>query len=853
MVRFTTEQIRAMMDVPECVRNISVIAHVDHGKTTLTDSLVTKAGLMNAEHTGKGCVMDTDPEEQERGITIKSTSISLAFERMDLDTNELEPLLVNLIDSPGHVDFNSEVTAALRVTDGALVVVDCIESVCVQTETVLQQAITERIKPVLFLNKLDRVFLELDKDPEEAYNCFRRIVEDINRIIATFSDETLGDISVDPTQGNVAFGSGLHAWAFTIESFARMYCVHGKTENGFSKETLMNRLWGDWCWHPLLQKWVQHNPRNGAYKSRNAEPIDLERGFVQFILRPIQTLLMSTVEGEQDVYLPILNCLRIPYTAEELEKRSRDIMKMAMRRWLPAGDCLLDLIANHLPSPVEAQPYKCELLYTGDLTDPICDGIRACDPNADVSIFISKMVPSKDKNRFIAFGRVWSGTVETGSQLNVFAEEYVRGSTKGKAVKRVQGTVLCMGKNFQSIGSIPCGNFVGLYGVDNFLVKSGTITSDENAAPFKTMKFSVAPVVRIAVECAPRDLPGLVNGLKNLAKSDPLVKCFTSQNGENVIAGAGELHLDICLKTLRAYADCEIRSSDPVVSCREGISSQTGENNSYPDVMVSKSANKHNRIYARAEPISEELCSAIDLKEVTPLMNKLDREHILADNFGWDRNHTKKIWTFGAEPDSLPNVLVDTTRQVDYLHEAKDHIVAAFQSVTKAGVLCQEPIRGMRVNLRDVMLHADVVHRGGGSLIPCARRAFFACQIASSPVLFEPLYLVNITVPLGQMNGVFEALASRRGEIIAVQPREGTPLVNIQAHLPIRESFGFTELLRAKTGGSAFPQMKFEGWKEVSGNPMEEGTNGYNILMETRERKDMNLCVPDFSKYYDRI
>merc|ERR1719453_2884897 len=172
---------------------------------------------------------DTRADEQERGVTIKSTGVSLFFE-WDLEDGKGERgFLINLIDSPGHVDFSSEVTAALRVTDGALVVVDCIEGVCVQTETVLRQAISERIKPVLFVNKLDRVFLELHMDLEEAYQTFSRAIESVNVVIATYLDEALGDVQVYPQEGTVGFGSGLQAWGFSVGTFARTYARLTKT------------------------------------------------------------------------------------------------------------------------------------------------------------------------------------------------------------------------------------------------------------------------------------------------------------------------------------------------------------------------------------------------------------------------------------------------------------------------------------------------------------------------------------------------------------------------------------------------------------------------------------------------
>jgi len=206
MPNFSPEELREAMDRRHNIRNMSVIAHVDHGKSTLTDSLVAAAGIIAEEKAGEQRVMDTRKDEQERCITIKSTGISLYYEIDDIDLpkeSQGKGFLVNLIDSPGHVDFSSEVTAALRVTDGALVVVDCVEGVCVQTETVLRQALTERIKPVLMVNKLDRALGELKLDPESAYQTFNKVIESANIIIATYNDSLLGDAQVNPSHGTV--------------------------------------------------------------------------------------------------------------------------------------------------------------------------------------------------------------------------------------------------------------------------------------------------------------------------------------------------------------------------------------------------------------------------------------------------------------------------------------------------------------------------------------------------------------------------------------------------------------------------------------------------------------------------
>merc|ERR1712191_31337 len=263
MVNFTVDEIRGMMDKKKNIRNMSVIAHVDHGKSTLTDSLVGKAGIIAGSKAGEMRFTDTRKDEQERCITIKSTAVTMYFELEDKDMSFItapdqcekgeKGFLINLIDSPGHVDFSSEVTAALRVTDGALVVVDCVSGVCVQTETVLRQAIAERIKPILFMNKMDLALLTLQLEPEALYQKFQRVVEDVNVIVATYSDDQgpMGEISVDPSKGSVGFGSGLHGWAFTLKQFAEMYADKFKIDT----VKLMNRLWGENYFNSGSKKW----------------------------------------------------------------------------------------------------------------------------------------------------------------------------------------------------------------------------------------------------------------------------------------------------------------------------------------------------------------------------------------------------------------------------------------------------------------------------------------------------------------------------------------------------------------------------------------------------------------------
>merc|ERR1712203_1202088 len=303
---------------------------------------------------GETRATDTRKDEQERCITIKSTAISMYFEMDAKDLafvkqekeKDINGFLINLIDSPGHVDFSPEVTAALRVTDGALVVVDCVSGVCVQTETVLRQAIAERIKPILFVNKMDRALLELQLGQEELFQTFQRIVENVNVIIATYADDDgpMGVVRVDVNNGSVGFGSGLHGWAFTLKQFAEMYA----TKFGVDTDKMMKKLWGESFSTPRQRKWS---------KTKDA---DNKRSFCMYVLDPIYMVFDAIMNFKKEQTEKLLGKLTTAtgklvkdvLKTEEKELEGKPLMKAVMRNWLPAGDAMFQMIVIHLPSPV---------------------------------------------------------------------------------------------------------------------------------------------------------------------------------------------------------------------------------------------------------------------------------------------------------------------------------------------------------------------------------------------------------------------------------------------------------------------------------------------------------------------
>ncbi|KAG0017073.1 Elongation factor 2 [Entomortierella chlamydospora] len=824
------------------IRNVTAISSINHGKTTLSNSLVSMAGITSTAHHSEASPMEIHQDEQDRGITIKSTTTPLLFKMTEDDITAIKQstngnnFLINLIDSPGHVDFSSEVITALRVTDGALLVIDYVEGVCAQTETILHQALSERIKPVLVINKVDRALFELQVTNEDIYQSFNRTIESVNVIVTTYHDQTLGDIQVSPDHGTVAFASGLQGWAFTICQFAMRYA----RKFGVNYQIMMSKLWGENYFNPATKKWTTKNTDSNGNR--------LERAFNMFILGVITKLFDAVMNAEKEDIVKILEKLEITLTSEQMDFKGKRLLETVMKKFLPAGEALMEMIIIHLPSPVTAQKYRVETLYEGPMDDECAVGIRDCNPNGPLMLYVSKMVPTSDKGRFYAFGRVFSGTVRSGLKVRIQGPNYQPGRMTDLFLKSVRNIVFMMGPHLEHIEDCPAGNIVGLVGVDQFLLRTGTVTTSDIAHNLKVIKFSSTPIVRIAVECKnAADLPNLIEGLKRLSKSDPCVVCYVSDTGEHIVTGTGELHLDTCMKELEVdHAQVPIRKSSPFVQYMETITTESSV------TALAKSPNRHNRIFMRAAPLGEGLVEAIESGKVGVNGEFKARARTLADEFGWDNIEARKIWSFGPDG-SGPNVLVDMTKGVAYLNEIKDSCVTAFQWATSEGVLAEERMRGCRFNIMDVVLTGDAIHRGGGQLIPTCRRAIFGSFLTATPALIEPIYLAEITCPGSAMGGVYNILNRRRGLLIREEQRPGTPIFNVRAYLPVAESFGFASDLRLSTQGQAFFQFVFDHWETMVGSPLDEGSNVRELVLRIRQRKGHNVDIPKLERYIDKL
>jgi elongation factor 2 len=224
--------ILALMGKKESIRNLGILAHIDHGKTTLTDSLLAGTGLLSPQVAGSARVLDYLEEEQKRGITLKTANISMLYQTAQ------GSFIINLVDTPGHVDFTGKVTRALRTIDGAVVLVDAVEEIMAQTELVIRQALEERVRPVLFINKVDRLITELKLTEEQIQEKFNHIIGVFNDLIEIYGESPFKEKwKMNASKGTVVFGSALHRWGFTLEmaqesdmKFSDVMNAYGKKE-----------------------------------------------------------------------------------------------------------------------------------------------------------------------------------------------------------------------------------------------------------------------------------------------------------------------------------------------------------------------------------------------------------------------------------------------------------------------------------------------------------------------------------------------------------------------------------------------------------------------------------------------
>ncbi|XP_053128310.1 elongation factor-like GTPase 1 isoform X2 [Hemicordylus capensis] len=779
-----------------CIRNICILAHVDHGKTTLADCLISSNGIISSRLAGKLRYLDSREDEQIRGITMKSSAISLLF------CKDKQEYLINLIDSPGHVDFSSEVSTAVRLCDGCIIVVDAVEGVCSQVNAITATLFTSKVLEERAEKETETQLTSDSVHGDQVYDWSAGL---------ELTDDS--HLYFSPDQGNVIFASAIDGWGFGIEHFAKLY----SQKIGIKSSVLLKTLWGDYYLNTKAKKIMKGD------QSKGKKPL-----FVQLVLDNIWSLYEAVTKKDKEKIDKIVSSLGLTIGARESRHADAKVQINAIcSQWLPISEAVLSMVCNKLPSPLDITAERVEKLMcvgakTFDSlpqdTQALKDAFMKCssEETAPVIVFVSKMFAvdaktlpqnkprplsqeeiaqrrelakrrhaeklaasqgqepeqqaagvnsadqarergetkgddqppasqmeamtlaaakqdTENKKAFVAFARVFSGVVKRGQKLFVLGPKYDPAESLHKlppgcsaadadlpsvphlACCTSDDLYLLMGRELEELQEVPSGNVLGIGGLQDFILKSATLSSSPACPPFTPLNFEATPIVRVAVEPKhPSEMPQLVKGMKLLNQADPCVQVLIQETGEHVLITAGEVHLQRCLDDLKErFARIEISVSKPIIPFRETITrppkvdmvnedigkqqkiavihQSKEEHNKIPEgvqidadgLVTMSTPNKYATLSVRATPLPEEVTRLLEensdlirtIEQLTSYLNEgkksqemnqrtLDRiqefKQKLEQNLQgrkW-RNAIEGLWSFGPRKCG-PNVLLN--------------------------------------------------------------------------------------------------------------------------------------------------------------------------------------------------
>uniref|UniRef100_A0A915E0L7 Tr-type G domain-containing protein n=1 Tax=Ditylenchus dipsaci TaxID=166011 RepID=A0A915E0L7_9BILA len=820
------------------IRNVCIIAHVDHGKTTLADYLISSNGIISARLAGTLRYMDSREDEQTRGITMKASAISLFY----------DPLLVNLIDSPGHVDFGSEVGSAINLADIAVLVVDVVEGVCSQTESLLRQAISRKLDVILVVNKLDRMIVELKLNQAEAFQHIQRLIEHINSCMSQilqgqFLDEDRqkmetaeNSLHFDPTKGNVLFASAFYGYAFSLDDFALLW----SKKLGVDKAEL------------------------------EAEAKGKKSLFEQLVLDPLFELhKCALVEKDLERLKTLSTKLGL---AQFRGRRVDEAFQEMMRQWMPLTNAIVKAFCR-VKSAATAFTHDDRLLQVcSTQSNPLWQHIRNCDPaDGDALVYAAKFFKLCGKK--LALCRIMCGTVRKGSEMKILdAPKTKFGGFLANSVV-VKGIYIIVGRELLPVETAPAGRICALESEDGcwfggHVLCSRLISDRCGECLLKFESFQEAePLVRVTIQ-------------PNLSGGDHLEELRACLKQLSVLDGAVR-----CLKDLGDLGQTNIIVSEPIVPFLETIVPDVSSQISLPRNLELQSTECNLRQYSvrvrmRAVPLPDDLIRL--LQENDDILDKLRKgissvierktaavffEELLALSKNllpktratwWLKKNEddiaaifNNVWSFGpsrARANILLNCVPDYDRPSIWEASASDKqyraldraIIAGFDMAMAQGPLCDEAMQGVAIVLEEwsfcepgedpqVVADRQLDAQLHGQLISAIRQA---CRVAlkKHPLrLVAAMYKCSVQTAAQALGKVQTVLAQRRAKVISENISEMSGLFEIVAYMPVVESFSFCEQLRKKSSGMASAQMQFSHWQLIEEDPYWQPTTDDEI------------------------
>ena len=633
--------------------------------------------------------------------------------------------------------LREELLELYELIDGVVVVSDSVEGIMTQTETVTRQALEERVRPVLYINKIDRLVKELRLDAPAMQKWLSSIIAEFNKLVDIYAEPELKEKWKVSIQGNsVAFGSAKDRWGFNF---------------------------------------------NVAQK----------KGI-----------------GFKDVY--------DAYTSGD----PSGVKALAERA--PLHEAVLGMVVQHHPPPHVAQKYRIPKIWPGDLNSDIGKSLLSCDDKGPIIMMVTTINVDPQAGR-IATGRLFSGTAKDGDEVYLL---------DAKRIGKIQSVNIYMGNTREVVNLLPAGNIPALLGLD-YAIAGETFSSVKNVPAFESIKYVSEPVVTIAVEPKhPKDLPKLVEALRRITVEDPnLIVKINEETGETLMAGMGVLHLEIATSLLQE-AGLEITTTQPLINYRETIRSSAGP-------IMSKSPNRHNKIFMRVEPLAEDIVELIRSRQIKEEMDKKEIARILREK-GWNADEARNVATI----DPIGNLLIDETKGVQFIQESMDSIKSGFDDVMHSGPIAHETVRGVKFALHHFVPHEDPAHRGLAQLMPATRRSMLGSMLLADPILLEPVLGIEIKCPQEQIGTVAGILSGKRGKLLNVE-QKGVIAI-IQGEIPAAETFDISEVMRGGTAGKALWNTYFKSWQPVPQSLFK------NLVTDIRKRKGLNPDPPSADEFIDK-
>ena len=701
-------EILNLMEKTQNIRNFGLVGHIDHGKTTLSDSLLSEAGFLSPDLAGEARALDFLEEEQRRGITMKSANISLYYEK-SLEGHE--PFLINLVDTPGHLDFSGKVTRALRLVDGVVVVVDAVEEVITQSETVIKQALQEGVKPVLYINKVDRLIRELKLSDEEIKKKYIRIIKSFNTLIERYAEHPFNKRwKVSPLAGDVAFGSALHKWGFTLNILEKSSLKFKDIRERYNKETYSKETYAD------------------------------------------------------------------------------------LATYFPIHKAILEMVVAHLPNPIDAQKYRIEKIWDGNINSDLGKVMVNCDPNGPLIVCLSKV--QVGKHGLISTGRIFSGRCANKNEIFLLNENNY---------DRIQRIAIFMGQRREQVETIPVGNIVAIEGLKR--VKSGETIIDSNSidgmVPFESVKYVTTPVVTVSIEPEYlRDLDKMKELIENLLIEDPNLKFeINEENGEFLLSGMGPLHLEVTANEI-GKRGVNVSTSEPRAvfkeSCRYNSSliSATSPNNQCSlELKLERLDSKTVRFFQN-----------IDYKTIKPFNTLKD---VLKEKTNLADNEIENFWKCDADQNIL---IYQGNLKLEEFY--KNTILEIIEKIHLNGPLCGEKLTEIKSIISDLKIENINEENAFSELSAMFYDAIKKGLNEAELILMEPIYHTIIQLPPEYIK-IASTLPSKYSAKIKSIDQEKEYQAIIELLLPVRNSIKFAEDIRSATSGKAFWQNEFYAFMEV--------------------------------------